>query len=398
MDAFPLESADAGRDRGRTPITIAHLITGLESGGAEAMLARLVSAMDGRRFRNVVICMTHPGPLADTIVAGGIPVYSLGLRRGRADPRALVKLVATLRREAPMVLQTWLYHADLLGALAAPLAGVARLAWNLRCSNMDMRQYGRVSRLLPSILARLSRLPDAVMVNSEAGLGAHARHGYRPRRWEVIPNGFDVDRFRPDPDAAMQLRATLGLPFDCVLIGLPARFDPMKDHATFLAAAGELAQEVPNVRFLLVGRGAEPGIPALDALIALYGLAGRVVMLGERHDMDRILPALDIVALSSAFGEGFPNVLGEAMACGVPCATTDVGDAARIVGRLGRVVPPRSPSALAAAWRSILQLGPDGRRQLGETARRHIEESYALPAIVRRYENFYVDLVETPAA
>lgn len=367
------------------PIRMMHLITDLDVGGAEMMLCKLVGAMDRRRFEMSVVSLLPLGPLAEGLAANGIAVRSLEMRPGVPDPRGLFRLVGLLRRERVQVLQTWLYHADLLGTIAARLARVPKLAWNLRCSDMDAARYAR----LPRLLARLSRQPDVVLVNSLAGRAVHERLGYRPRRWEVIPNGFDTERFQPDADAPRRLRADLGLPPDSFVICLPARFDPMKDHGTFLAAAARFAAEHPEARFVLLGRGVDPQNRALRAQVEAIRSADRFLLLGERGDMPAMLAGADIVALSSAFGEGSPNVVGEAMACGVAVVGTDVGDTAQMIGEAGLVVPPRDAVAMAAAWQRLYAMGTEGRRELGRSARQRIGERYALPAIVARYEALY---------
>ncbi|MGQ9368591.1 glycosyltransferase [Azospirillum sp. ST 5-10] len=379
-------------------ITVAHLITGLQTGGAETMLAKLVRTMDRRRFRNVVIAMTGGGSVASELANSGVPILSLQMRRGAADPRGLARLVHLLRDERPHLLQTWLYHADLMGTVAGRLAGVPRIVWNLRCSDMNRPNYRWLSRNLPLLLARLSGMPDAVVVNSSAGRTVHEGYGYRPRLWQLIPNGFDTDRFRPNPEAGAWLRQSLGLPPEAVLIGLPARLDPMKDHPGFFAAAAALAAREPSARFVLIGAGLEARNAAVARMVGACGLADRVALLGERRDIDRILPGLDVVTLSSAFGEGFPNVLGEAMACGVPCVATDVGDAAAIVGDAGLVVEPRDPVALAVAWQRVLRLGPEARAALGAAGRTRVLRHFSLPVIAARYESFYGDLAGPAAA
>ncbi|HEY0833603.1 MAG TPA: glycosyltransferase [Azospirillum sp.] len=370
-------------------ITIAHLITGLQTGGAETMLAKLVGSMDSSRFRNIVISMTDGGSIAGELSKSGVPILSLQMRRGVADPRGLTRLLHLLRQEKPDVLQTWLYHADLMGALAGRLAGVPRVVWNLRCSDMNRPDYRWLSRHLPLLLARLSGMPDAVIVNSGAGRAVHERYGYHPRAWQLIPNGFDVARFRPDPEARGRFLREHGLPDDAFLVGLPARLDPMKDHCTFLAAATDFATKHPNARFVLMGSGLQPQNAWIRRVIGACSLDDRVLLLGERRDIDRILPALDLVTLSSAFGEGFPNVLGEAMACGVPCVSTDVGDAAAIVDDTGTIVAPRDPVALAVAWQQMVALGPQGRAALGAAARRRIERHFSLSIVAAQYEAFY---------
>ena len=371
--------------------TILHIITTLERGGAEAMLVKMVGGLAPLGMRSAVVSLTGPGVYGPVLEAMGAPVWSLGLSRALPNPATLMQLRSILRQVQPDLVQTWLYHADLLGLLAARLAGVRPVCWNIRCADMDMSHYSWLTRLLPRLLARLSRQPEAVLVNSQAGLNAHRALGYRPRVWQVIPNGFDTALYRPDPVARAQLRAELGVPDEAPLIGLIARFDPMKDHATFLAAAALLATRRPDARFVLVGRGIEPGNPALAAALG-EPLAGRTHLLGARDDVPRIMASLDLGCLSS-ISESFPNVLGEAMACGVPCVATDVGDSAWILGETGRVAPPRDPAALAAALEVVLDGGPPLWCRLGNAARQRVEETFSLPVIARRYRDVYAGLL-----
>jgi glycosyltransferase involved in cell wall biosynthesis len=238
----------------------------------------------------------------------------------------------------------------------------------------------------------MSRAPDLVLSNSVTGQKVHTALGYRPREWRIMPNGFDTDRFRPDPARAAAFRESLGLPATTLLIGLPARLDPMKDQDNFLDAAVRLAPANPDVHFVLAGRGLTLDNAEFMSRITARGLAGRVHLLGERGDMETVMAGLDIVTLCSAYGEGFPNVLGEGMSCGAVCVATDVGDSAAVLGSHGRVVPPRDPAALAAAWAEVLALEPEARRAIGARARQHVIDNYSLSAIVRAYEELYVSL------
>ena len=367
--------------------TILHLITGLETGGAEGMLMRLLLRADRGRFRPVVVSMTDNGTIGPLLIEAGIDVRSLGLTRGRADPRGVLRLRRILRDQRPALVQTWLYHADLLGLIVRQLGYAPHLLWNLRCT--ETIEAGLVRKLS----AWFSQIPDLVIVNSSAGMGLHQRLGYRPRRWALIPNGFDLQQLRPDPAARQAVRAELGIDRAAVAVGLPARFHPMKDHRTFLAAAARLAANRPDLVFVLIGPDITAANPALADAVGALGLSGRVRLLGNRHDMRRIYPALDIVALSSAYGEGFPNVIAEAMSCAVPCVATDVGDAAEIIGSTGAVVPPRDAAALAAALERLIAAGPEQRRALGQQARRRIVDNYDLDDIVRRYEALYQEVL-----
>jgi glycosyltransferase involved in cell wall biosynthesis len=365
---------------------IVHLITGLETGGAERMLARLVARLDRERFPSPVVSMTGTGAIGHEIAAAGVSLHSLGMRRGVPDPRAVLRLVRIMRAVRPAILQTWLYHADLLGLLAQRLNLSPHLVWNLRCTESTG------NRLLRLVLRRASGGPDAVIVNSQTGKQFHESIGYRPRRWLTIPNGFDLTSLRPDRETGRRRRAELGIPLNSTAILLPARFDPMKDHGTFLGAAARLAKHRPDAVFALAGGGIHPMNRALKSLIVAHGLRERVLLLGERGDLDALYPAFDFVALSSAYGEGFPNVLGEAMACGVPCVATSIGDSALIIGDTGLVVPPRDPEALAAALQKLSALTPDERQALGSRARDRILRDYDLGAIVARYEALYEEI------
>jgi glycosyltransferase involved in cell wall biosynthesis len=207
----------------------------------------------------------------------------------------------------------------------------------------------------------------------------------------LIPNGFDAESFRPDYSARLAVRRELGLTEDALIIGLVARWDPLKDHATFVDAASFLAREYDNIYFVLIGRGIEWDTLGLAALVRAAGLQDRMILLGERDDMPRLNAAFD-VACSSSLTEGFPNTIGEAMACGVPCVVTDVGDAAAIVGNTGLAVPAGDAVAFAKACKELIALGPKARREFGRKGRERIINKYALPTIVKQYEDLYTNL------
>jgi glycosyltransferase involved in cell wall biosynthesis len=371
---------------------IVHLVTGLDIGGAEMMLVRLLARIDRGRFDNHVISLLPPGELASSLRSAGIPVSSLAMRRGRPSPLALAHLVRRLRQLEPAVLQTWMYHADVLGTAAAALARVPSLVWNIRASDVDMSRYGWLSGLTRRVGAAWSRRPDAVIVNSEAGRVAHERLGFHPRRWVVIPNGIDVYEYRPDPARRSAMRAALEIADQEIVVGLVARFDPMKGHDTFLRAAGTVARAHPAARFVLVGAGAEPSNRELRALIDAAELGDRVALLGRRRDIPAVDAALDVAVMASTFGEGFPTAIAEAMACGVPSVVTEVGDAARLVGDTGWVVPPGDPAAMATAISAVLTLSAAERRDRGGAARARIVEQFSLDRATGQYEETYGSL------
>lgn len=362
------------------PLKVLHLITSLERGGAQTMLVKLVQHCDRARIAPVVASLLDDGANVADLRAAGVPVFGLGMGRGGISPAALLRLVRLVRAERPQILQTWLYHADLLGLAVSCVMPRLPLLWNLRCSEME--DYPLRNRAVRRVLAWASPWPAAVLVNSEAGRRYHAALGYRPRRWELVENGFDIEIFRPDAQRRAAWRQRLGVNDTQPLVGMVARVDPMKDHATFLAAAAALVAAGSPAAFLLVGAGTE-------TLTDSPALAGRLHALGERGDVADLLPALDVMALPSAYGEGFPNAVGEAMACGVPCVASDVGDAAAIIGDTGAIVPPRDPRALASAIASLLSRGPAGLAQLGLAARQRILAHYSLSAVVAHYQRIY---------
>jgi glycosyltransferase involved in cell wall biosynthesis len=278
-----------------------------------------------------------------------------------------------------------MYHGDLVALIALGMSRRRKrthLIWSIRCSDMDLRLYRPALRLVVKACTALSRWPDVITANSAAGLKSHLDLGYRPRRAEILVNGIEVDRFTPDPAARVSLRKQLGISDDAFVLAHVARVDPMKDHEGFLAALTEL----PDMRALLVGAGTEhlPDSP-------------NVLRLGRRDDVSRLFAAADIVVSSSAFGEGFSNVLAEGMACGLPAVATDVGDARSIVGDTGLIVPPRDPRALAAAIGTLAREPSAVRAQRGARARARIVANFAMSQAIKRYAELYESLVDLPA-
>ena len=373
-------------------IRVCHVITGLNAGGAEIMLQRLLSATDGGRFDPVVVSLLPGGVVADRIRALGVPVHSLGLRGVLGVPAAVVRLARLLRRERADVVQGWMSHGNVMAGAAARLAGGVPVAWGIHQADIGGESNTRVTRAAIRLGALLSGvMARRIVYCADTARRAHVAAGYDSARSEVIPNGFDVDVFRPDPAARAAVRAELGLGPDTPVVGLVARWDPLKDHATFVAAAGRLAAARPDVRFVLAGRGVDAGNAALAEMMAQAGVAGRCSLLGDRPDVPRVLAALDVNALSSR-SEAFPVAVGEAMACGVPCVVTDVGDAAVLVGDTGCVVPPGQPPALAGALASLLDMDPRERGRLGRAARARVVEHFSLSAVAGRYQALHAAL------
>lgn len=377
--------------RGRV-LKCLHIITGLDTGGAEMMLRKLVEWTDGHRLRNEVVCLTGNGPVGAALAARGVPVHALGMRGGVPDPRAVARLTRLVTSSAPDVVQTWMYHANLLGGIACRLAHVRPVVWNIRASHLEPGSEKRLTRFVARASARLARgLCDAVVTNSHDARAVHVALGYADALFRVIPNGFDTTTFRPDSAARAAVRAEWGVAGETPVIGMIARYHAAKDHATFVAAAARLREDYPHVQFVLAGDAVDDRNEALGALVRGAGLAGRIRLLGRRDDTPRVFAGLDICTSASAY-EAFPNVLGEAMATGVPCVATDVGDSARIIGDTGRVVPVRAPGALARAWADLLGIGPQARQALGARARCRVERHYPIAAVAEQYVALYEEL------
>lgn len=371
-------------------IRICHVITDLNAGGAERMLVNLVTRLDRSRFHNEVISLIEPGLMVGELKAAGIPVVNINMRRGRPSLPGMLALMRHLRRSRPAILQSWLYHADLAATLASWFIPGTSLVWNLRCSDIP-NQAGtkRLDRIV-RLLARMSAQPQTVIVNSEKGREFHSAFGYHPRNWAVIPNGVDTSRFRPRPEMRFEVRKKVGVVGDAPVIGWVARNHPMKDFPTFLRAASRFAKARQDAHFILCGEGFDSHNGQILTMIAELELKNQVSLLGVRSDMENIYPAFDILALSSAYGEGFPNVLIEAMACGVPCVATDVGDSRAIVADSGIIVPPRDPDALTQGWNTAIAFSRT--EPFGDRARKRAVDEYSIDRVCLLYEALYREL------
>lgn len=373
---------------------IAHIINGLHTGGAEMMLYKLLAGMDRERFDLRVISLLEGGEVREKIEKLGIKVYALGMTQNPSLLSGALRLAKLLRQHPPQLIQTWMYHADLAGGVIGKLFTRAPIVWNLRTSDIIHHPDNKRTSFIIKLCAFLSsRVPQQIVSCSQVACQSHAELGYDAAKLLRIPNGVELASFRPDERARRSLREELNIAPTAQLVGMVARFHPQKDHTNFVQAATRLQAVMPDVHFLLCGDNVTWENSSLTEPIVAAGSQHRFHLLGRRKDTPRINAALDVATLCSAYGEGFPNVLIEAMACGVPCVATDSGDSSLIIGETGIVIPIRTPEALANGWQTLLTMNAQARQMLGEAARQRVVNEYSLSAVVARYEKLYSDLL-----
>ncbi|MEC4817421.1 MAG: glycosyltransferase [Scytonema sp. PMC 1069.18] len=372
-------------------IVVLHIITGLSTGGAERMLYSLLSKINRLRFQPVVISLIDRGSYGDRIEALSIPVYTINMRQGiPPTPDVIWRLARLVHQIKPDLIQGWMYHGNLAAQLAHLfLKKQSTSLWSIHHSISSLKNEKKMTSAIIKWCAYLSQLPSKIIFVSKTSKLQHEALGYCSKNNHILPNGFDTSLFTPSVETRLSVREELHLPKDSLLIGLFGRYHPMKDHANFIQAAALLLKDYPDIHFLLAGTDINQDNQSLYQLIQDLGVFHQMHLLGERNDMARLTAALDVATSSSAYGEAFPMVIGEAMSCGVPCVVTDVGDSPWIVGNTGRVVPPKQPEALASAWKELIVLGSDGRHTLGQAARNRILQSFSLEKVVAQYENLY---------
>jgi len=370
---------------------VVHVITGLNQGGAEAMLEKLV--LTGRRMNpeieQQVINLGEPGIVGSRLAHAGVSVESLELGLSPRPLGRLPLLARRLRSEASItVVQTWLWHSDLIGGLCARAAGNRRLVWNLRNSMPRHAATKRASRTVARLCARLSRrVPAAIVCNSMAALREHVAIGYCAEKCLVIPNGFDLRLFSRSESSRNEKRTRWGVEPGDVVVGMVARVDPLKDHATFIRAAAAVVMRAPRARFALIGEGVTRD-GDIRALLAGNRLAARFILEERSDDVQKIMSALDVFCLASR-SEGFPNVVGEAMACATPTVASDVGDVRSILGDVRMVAAAGDPESLANCIDYVLGLGELERRALGLRQRHRVESEFDIERVWERYRDLY---------
>jgi len=370
------------------------IATGLSAGGAEQALIRLLTGLQDGPVRSALAVLRSGGSLREDAAGLDLPFMELDMEKGAAEQAAgMIRLVRFARAVRPDILQGWMYH----GNAAASLTGLAmpgsRVFWSVRQSlGAPQTEQSGTTRLIRRAV-HLRRRPERIVYNSGVAALHHEKLGYPENCRTVIPNGFDDHRFQPDLAARDLIRKELDLPKDTPLIGMVARYHPVKDHDGFLKAAALLAGRAPDVRFLLIGSGVNGDNEELLDRIRSLDLSNRCHLLGERDDIPAVTAALDVATLTS-LSEGFPNVIGEAMTCGVPVVATSVGETPELLDGIGTVVPCGDPASMAASWGELLELSVERRRSLGAAGRSRIQDRYSLARMISLFEKLY----ESPEA
>lgn len=370
---------------------ICHVIVDLDVGGAETMLKRLIDADPNAASTSVVISLTSLGVFGKSFRSRGVPVHFLGMASSWDFPRALLRLMQLFRLYRPSVIQTWMYHADLLGGLAARLAGCSNVIWGIRRTSLTVSDPMQTIFVM-KVCALLSRwVPKKIICVAEAARLAHIGAGYDGSRMIVIPNGFDFRSFDISQNERCAMRNSFNLAADDLVVGCVGRFHEDKGQHNFVQAAAILVRSHPRVKFLLVGRDCDWSNDLLVDWVREAGLLDRFILFGERSDVPACLSAMDVFCMPSNT-EGFPNGLGEAMAMGLPCVATQVGDTAVLGGNSVKIVPPRDKEALARGLLELISMPAELRIEMGRRAKARVMEDFSLDKALARFRSVYREI------
>lgn len=365
---------------------IIHIITGLNNGGAEAVLYRLVT--NDTKHKHVVVSLMGMGKYGPLLEEKGIEVVCLNMPQGKLTLGGVLTLWKTLRKHKPDVVQTWMYHADFIGGLVAKFAGIKNIVWGIHHTDLVPGESRKATILIARLCAKISAfVPTKIVCCAERAAQVHAELGYKKEKMVVIGNGYELSHFRVDEAMGAETREALGIEANTPLLGKVGRFNALKDHKNLLQALAILKNKGLVFRALLVGPDIDVNNTELMSWVGQNQLQGNLFLLGQRTDIPALMNAMDVHVLSS-LSEAFPNVLCEAMACGTPCVTTDVGDAGLIVGDTGWVVPPRNAEALADAIEQALlekQNNPEAWQQREQASRARIEENFSVETMIKKY-------------
>jgi glycosyltransferase involved in cell wall biosynthesis len=372
---------------------VVHCITGLSGDGAQRMLLRLADGLQRRGVENFVISLSKREPLAEAFEARGIPVHTINVSPNLQGIAALFKLRSLLSELSPDLLQGWMYHANVLLTMVRPfLFRKVPVAWNMRRGTENLDDLKFATRMVVHANRWLSSRPDIIIYCTSESRQQHEALGFNRERGVVIGNGFDLDQFVKSPNTRRSIRERFGIADTDILIGNIGRDDIAKGRPHLIEAFAAVLTWIPHARLMLVGRGMSETNPELRRLLVSWGVASRVILVGEYSPSSELYPAMDILC-SSSVAEGFPNVIAEAMCCEVPCVATDVGNTRELLDGVGVVVPPRSAACLAEALAAVCREGREGWSERGARGRSRIAEVYSLDRVVDEYAQLYNEMI-----
>ncbi len=375
---------------------ILHIINTLATGGAQSVLAQLLEGWANSGDQQMVISLRSREQLSGRIEALNIPVEHINLQPEKFHISRFIRLIRIIKTYQPDIVQTWLYHADLIGGVSVRFACRAPIVWGVHHTTIDSSSVKPTTWIIIRILSLFSKfLPAHIICCSQSAYQTHLDLDYPGHKMTVITNGVNTDRFRPDPSARNLMRDELGLSSRTKLIGMFARYHPQKDHGTLISAAGILLRRNPDVHFILAGDNIDASNHELQDKISREDIQDNMHLLGGRQDMPKLNAGMDVVTLSSSFGEAMSMSLCEAMASGTPCVATNVGDTAALIGATGLVVEPKNPQALADAWQKILELQTVEYDVLACHARQRILEFYNQVNMVNQYKSIYQGVIRS---
>lgn len=375
--------------KGGLIMKILHVITGLEMGGAEHMLLKILT--QDKDNHHIVVSLTEGGVLKESFEKTGHQIESLDLSRGKLSFSAIKKLATLIHIEDPDIIQGWMYHGN-LAALAGKILGFcgADLYWNIRHSLHDIKHEKKSTAWIIRLCGLLSFIPKKIIYNAHMSQMQHQKFWYSSKKSVILPNGFDTDKFSPNASNRLKWRETWACDDKTKVYGMIARYHPMKDHETLLNGfAKALENKKIKAKLVLIGTNVDGDNSALSNLIEKLSLKDHVVLMGERRDINEILPAFDYAILSSAWGEGFSNFLGESMACGIPAIATNIGDNARIVDEYGIVISAQNSDQLSNAIITMNNIDQDDYHRLSSACRIHINDNFTIDKITKDYLSLY---------
>ena len=371
-------------------LKLTHVITGLSLGGAENSLYKLVSHLDRQKFDISIISLKNQGVFGERFDALGIPVYSCNFSVGVGGLLAPFKLARFLLKLRPDIVQTWLYHADLIAGIAAKLIGVKCIIWSIRTT--DLKQGSWLTAVIRKLCALVSRvIPSKIVVVAHAARVKHIQLGYDELKMIVIPNGYDANQFKPDPVLVANLINEIGIRQTDLVVGCVGRLSEDKGQDILIEASQDVLNKFPDVKFVFIGSGFENTNKVLVDSIASKSKLDRFILMGERNDVNTCFGLMDIFCLPSRT-EGFPNVLAEAMLSKLPCVSSDCGDARLLSNGHVSIAKINDSMDLANKITQMLGLNTIERRILGQESCSHVSNEYSIDRMVTRYDSLFEQL------